>query len=208
MTSDEAEFGRATVVSRETLFRLRAYAALLEKWSPRINLVAPKSLPSLWTRHFLDSAQLLNLAPADARTWCDLGTGAGFPGLVVAALAMEKAPGLAVTLIESDRRKVQFLRTVIRESGIPATLIEGRIEGIPPQMADVVSARALAPLPKLLALAKRHVSDQGLCLFPKGAQHESELTEALEVWRFHCDRMPSATDRDAVILRISELSRA
>lgn len=208
MSADPSAFAARSGVSRETLERLEAYAAILEKWSPRINLVSRATLEDLWTRHFLDSAQLLELAPAEARTWCDLGSGGGFPGLVVAILAAERMPDLAVTLIESDTRKAVFLRTVLRETGAQATVLDRRIEAAPAQAADIVSARALAPLPALLGLAHRHMAVGGIGLFPKGARHAEELRDALELWRFRCETHPSQTDPDAVLLRISELSRA
>ncbi len=195
-------------VSRETQARLQTYAGLLEKWNPRINLVSRATLGALWTRHFLDSAQLLDLAPETTRHWCDLGSGGGFPGLVLAILAPERRPGLRFTLIESDQRKAAFLRTVLRETGAGATVLDSRIEDAPPQTADIVSARALAPLPALLGLAARHLAPQGTGIFPKGVRHEDELRESLELWHFRCEKLPSQTDPDAVILRISELSRA
>ncbi len=195
-------------VSRETQARLQTYAGLLEKWNPRINLVSRNTLGALWTRHFLDSAQLLDLAPETARLWCDLGSGGGFPGLVLAILAPERRPGHHFTLIESDQRKAAFLRTVLRETGAGATILDSRIEDAPPQAADIVSARALAPLPELLGLAARHLAPNGTGIFPKGARHEDELRESLELWQFRCEKLPSQTDPDAVILRISELSRA
>ena len=151
---------------------------------------------------------MLDLAPPDAASWCDLGSGGGFPGLVVAILAAEKRPGLQVTLIEADQRKAAFLRTVLRETGVAAQVIDARIEETPPQSSDVVSARALAPLAALVDLARRHLSPQGVCIFPKGARHAEEIADALELWRFDCETVPSRTDEAAVILKISELSRA
>lgn len=208
MSDGPAAFAAACDVSRETLDRLRTYAGLLEKWNPRINLVSRATLGSLWTRHFLDSAQLLDLAPAGAGHWCDLGSGGGFPGLVIAILGGDRRPGLRVTLIEADRRKAAFLRTVARETGTAATILDARIEAAPAQAADVVSARALAPLAPLLSLADRHLAPGGSALFPKGARYREELREALELWTFRCENLRSQTDPDAVILRISELSRA
>lgn len=208
MTDGEAAFLAAHPVSRETLDRLHLYAALLRKWTPRINLISKGALDELWHRHMRDSAQLMALAPESARTWCDLGSGGGFPGLVVAILARDVRPGLSVTLIEADKRKAAFLRTVNRDVGMDVQVLDERVEAAPPQGADVLSARALAPLPKLLGLARRHLAPDGTALFPKGAQHASEHREALELWRFRCETRSSETDPDAVILSISELSRA
>ena len=208
MTPDQARFLAARNVSRETLERLEAYRALLERWNARINLVARSTLQGFWTRHVLDSIQLLDLAPGDAHTWCDLGSGAGFPGLAVALLAREERPDLSVTLIESDQRKCTFLRTVARETETKVNILANRIETAPPQESCVLSARALAPLPELLQMTARHIAQHGIALFPKGANHDAERREALEIWRFHCETHPSKTDPDAVIFQVSELSRA
>jgi 16S rRNA (guanine527-N7)-methyltransferase len=131
-------FAAAFDVSRETVRRLEAYAALLAHWSPRINLIAPATLADVWTRHIADSAQLLDLAPAEASTWIDLGAGAGLPGLIVAATAAEKRPGLQVRLVESDLRKAVFLNEAIRQTGISATVEAKRIEDLPAAPQDVV----------------------------------------------------------------------
>jgi 16S rRNA (guanine527-N7)-methyltransferase len=156
-------FARRFDVSRETLTRLETYAALLTKWTRRINLVSAASLPDLWHRHIADSAQLLAFRPP-ARLWLDLGSGAGFPGLVVAILT----PDLHVRLVESDQRKCAFLRRVAEDTGTTVDIVPCRIETLPPQSADVISARALAPLTQLLAHAEKHLAPDGIGLFPKG----------------------------------------
>ncbi len=193
-------------VSRETTERLAIHANLLRKWNPKINLVSSDTLEALEARHIEDSAQVLSLAPENARSWVDLGSGAGFPGLVVAALAAERKPALSVALIEADLRKATFLRTVAREAGLQVTVLAERIEEAAPQGADVVSARALAPLPKLLPLAARHMGEGGIGLFHKGARHAEETRAALALWRFRCETVASKTDAAAVIMKISELS--
>lgn len=193
-------------VSRETLDRLHAYVALLEKWNPRINLVARSTLGQVWERHFVDSAQVFGYAPEDAEHWVDLGSGGGFPGLVVATLALEYRPNLRVTLVESDTRKATFLRTVIRELGLNAKVIDKRIEAIEPLGADVLSARALADLSMLLVFSDQHLSEKGTALFPKGATWEKEVLDAQQTWRFSYDRFTSKTEAEAVILRIREVS--
>lgn len=195
-------------VSRETRDRLETYAELLRKWSPRINLVSRASLPDLWERHFEDSAQLFDLGGVSRGRWVDLGSGGGFPGAVVAILAAEAAPDLAVTLIESDGRKAAFLRSVSRETGVPFTTLDRRIEEVPPQAADVLSARALAPLTVLLGHAQRHLAPDGIALFPKGARHETELAEARRDWRFEHEALPSRTEPAAAIYRIGRVARA
>jgi len=189
-------------VSRETIARLEAYEALLHRWSPRINLVAASTLAEARTRHFADSAQLIDLAPPEAGLWADLGSGAGFPGLVIAVLAAEERPGMKVTLVESDARKAAFLAAVLRETGVAANVLTARAEDIAPLGADVVSARALAPLPHLLSLAVRHLAPGGVCLFPKGAGHGAELARARESWSFDLRTHPSRTDPQGVVLEI------
>ena len=137
----------------------------------------------------------------------DVGSGGGFPGLVVAILAAEKAPGLRVTLVDSDLRKAAFLTTVVRELGLNTTVCSERIESLAPLGADVLSARALAPLPQLLAYAARHLAEGGLAILPKGATHERELASALEHWRFSVQKHPSRTDPDAVLLVLGDITR-
>lgn len=195
-------------VSRETMARLKTYAALLKKWNPAINLVAPSTLPQLWMRHIQDSAQIFRLAPPKLHQWCDMGTGGGFPGLVVAILALETDPLREIICIESDLRKATFLRTVARESGVNATVISKRIEEVKPIGAEVVSARALAPLSTLLGYADRHLKPGGTCLFLKGENYRAEVEEALEKWRFELDTYPSKTNPYAVVLKIGDLRRA
>ncbi len=182
--------------------RLERYAALLEKWNPKINLVARSTLETLWDRHFVDSAQVFRHLPEGPRSWADLGSGGGFPGLVIAILAAEKAPDMLVTLVESDTRKAAFLRTVIRETGISVRVMDERIENIPPLHSDVISARALADLSTLLGFAARHLGQGGVALFPKGVNWEKEVREAQQKWRFTCKQFTSETDSGAVILRI------
>lgn len=187
------------------LGRLEALEGLVRRWTARINLVAPSTLPDLWRRHILDSAQLWPLAPEGA-TWADLGAGGGFPGLVIAALAAE-AGTPRVTLIESDRRKCAFLRTAARELALPATVLDTRIEQAAPQAAATVSARALAPLPALLPLVARHLAPDGTALLPKGRDWEAECAAArARGWRFRAEALPSATSGEARILRLRDLA--
>ena len=203
----EADFLRARNVSRETLERLRQYEALLRRWNPAINLVARSTLDQIWSRHFLDSTQLFDLAGSGWAHWADLGSGGGFPGLVVAVLVAEMDPGASVTLIESDQRKAAFLMAAAREIGVTVTVRTDRVESTPPQAADILTARALAPLDKLLAFSDRHLTPTGTALFPKGANHAAELQQALESWRFSYEETPSTTDPQAVVLSIKGISR-
>ncbi len=187
-------------VSRETGDRLEALVSTLERWQNAINLVSRSTLEGVWRRHVLDSAQLKQLVPAEAKTLVDLGSGAGFPGLVVAALR----PDLEVTLIESDARKAAFLGEAARRMMLekPPKIVIGRIEAVPPSPADVITARALAPLGQLLAWADRHRTDTAICLFHKGKGWQAEVTGAMKDWDIPLQTFNSVTDLDAVILRI------
>jgi 16S rRNA (guanine527-N7)-methyltransferase len=200
-----AEFGRAFGVSRETLRRLEIYVELIRQWNKKINLVSPATIDAVWQRHIADSAQLLELAPPRARSWIDLGSGAGLPGIPVAIIAAERQLQLQVTLAESGLRKAAFLHVAVRELGLRATVEARRIESLPPRPFDVVSARALAPLDRLCALAPRFGGPGTVFLFPKGARLDSELTAAARHWHIRAERIPSRTDRQATILKIAEL---
>ena len=195
-------------VSRETLVRLEEYAALLAKWNPVINLVSKSTLPDVWQRHMRDSAQLWPLCPKGARLWVDIGSGGGFPGIVIAILAAELAPEMRVILIESDQRKATFLRTVAQALGLALRVESQRAEDVPPLGADVVSARALTSLSGLLPLAQRHLAENGVAIFPKGQSAAQELTDALELWQFSVTKTPSETDHQAVVLQIRDIARA
>ena len=252
------DFAAAFNVSRETIARLATYEGLLRQWQKAVNLVAPSTLDAVWHRHFADSAQLLPLAPA-ARTWVDLGSGAGFPGLVVAILLAEQllplpmllqhgerdgvrgrdicrrkrlpltltpprkggegtpaAPASPrVTLIESNARKCAFLREVVRQTGISASvavdILSTRIETAATQASlqapDVVSARALAPLDKLLALAAPLFASSTVGLFLKGRDVAAELKAAESLWNFNVELVPSRTEPDGRIVVVRNLER-
>jgi 16S rRNA (guanine527-N7)-methyltransferase len=201
-------FAAAFDVSRETLRALEAYRTLLEHWNRRINLVSRASLPGFWHRHAADSAQLWDHRPPGARRWLDLGSGAGFPGLVIAMLASERQPELQVVLVESDHRKAAFLGAVAAELALAVTIRAERIEALPPQAADVVSARALAPLPRLLDHLDRHRAPGGIGLFLKGEAVHKEIASAAARWRFEHRIHPSRTDPHAAIFEIGALTRA
>lgn len=205
--TEQDSFLALTNVSRETLDRLEAYEALLKKWNPAINLVSASTLTQIWSRHFLDSAQIFALAPTKAGQWADLGSGGGFPGLVVAVIAAEKAPDLSVTLVESDHRKAAFLMTTANALGLKVLVRTGRIEALPELSANVLSARALAPLGDLLGFAERHLGQGGTCLFSKGARWQDELKQAQEMWSFTYETHKSVTDPDAVVLKIEGVKR-
>ena len=195
-------FAKEFDVSRETLERLTEYEFLLKKWNRAINLVARPTLTDVWRRHFADSAQLLRFVPETSRTWIDLGSGAGFPGLVVGIMR----PDLAVTLVESDKRKSVFLSEVARATATNITVINDRIETVT-NRADVVSARALASLPDLLDLASPRLAPGGVALFLKGENVEQELTEANRLWHIALTKHDSLADPRGSILSITDFHR-
>jgi 16S rRNA (guanine527-N7)-methyltransferase len=197
------DFAAATGVSRETIERLSAYAALLVKWQARINLVSAKTIDDLWRRHMLDSAQLLPLLPQGAKSLIDLGSGAGFPGLVLAILGHPE-----VHLIESDQRKCIFLAEAARAAGANPTIHNTRIESLEGLSAAVVTARACAPLDQLLIYAQRFLWHGGNALFLKGAAVEEELAAARKNWQMEVERFPSASAPTGCILRIGQVRRA
>lgn len=192
-------------VSRETVERLNSLVALLCKWNPTINLVSKNTLPDAWNRHIADSAQLYRLGQQGH--WVDIGSGGGFPGIVIAILAAESQTH-AVTLIESDQRKATFLRTASRELNLNVSVLAQRIEDAPPQSADTLSARALAPLPKLLMFAQRHLMPDGIALFPKGATWREEVEAARQTFHFDLSTYPSATEPSGAILAVKAITNA
>jgi len=193
-------------VSRETLQKLRAFEELVQKWSPRINIVSRHDLPHLFERHILDSAQLVALSDRPEH-WMDLGSGGGFPGIVVAILLSEARPASRVTLVESDKRKCAFLAAAKRQLELSVEIIPRRIEDLEPMGATTMSARALARLDRLIELASRHIADDGVALFLKGKDWKNELVEAKRKWSFDCDVVESITDPKAAVLRIRNILR-
>lgn len=183
-------------------------AELLVKWNKSVNLVSNATLPSLKDRHIADSAQLVTHMPPGVRSWVDLGTGGGFPGLVVAIILAETNPSVAVTLIEADQRKSAFLREAARSLKVDVRVIAERIESCPVQNADIVSARALAPLPVLLGYAYRHLTEGGTALLLKGAGVADELRDARRHWTFRADLLQSRTSAEGCVLRIQDLCHA
>jgi 16S rRNA (guanine527-N7)-methyltransferase len=191
-------------VSRETGDKLAQLAAELRRWQAIKNLVSSSTLDDVWSRHIADSLQLARLAP-EARIWVDLGSGAGFPGLVV-ALAISDRPGAHVHLVESNGRKCAFLRHAARLTGVPVTLHEARVEAVVAGFAgtvEVVTARAVAPLAQLLSWSQELLKSGAVGLFPKGRYAAAELTEAEKSWRFKAELLPSRTDSEARIVRVT-----
>jgi 16S rRNA (guanine527-N7)-methyltransferase len=181
---------------------LEAFAGLLQKWNTRINLVSQSDAPVLWERHIEDSLQLTPLIPDRTTSAIDLGCGAGFPGLILCI-----ATGIQFDLIESDQRKAAFLREAARITQAPARIHACRIEAARIEAASLITARALAPLPKLLALAAPFLTEDGICLFPKSEKADQEIAEASAAWTMQIERHISQTDRSGVILRISGVKR-
>lgn len=208
LAKDRARALELTPVSRETEIRLDRFADLLVTWQNRINLIAPSTLPNLWTRHIADSLQLLTLVEAPM-LWVDVGSGGGFPGLIVACALAEK-PGAEIHLVESNQKKAAFLREAARVTGVPARVHAVRIEDFAAQFSgqpDVVSARALAPLKELLSEAYPLLKTGAKGLFPKGQDVEAELTEASKYWRFEYDLVPSLTSPNGQIVVIRSLAK-
>lgn len=197
MSYSVEDFQKEMNVSRETLEKLQQYDALLVKWQKKINLVGPNTMADRWRRHFLDSAQLITLIPENAKILVDMGSGAGFPGLVLAIMS-----GLEFHMIESDLRKCLFMREVVRTTGINVTVHNKRLEKVEGIKADVVSARALASLSKLLDYANPFLKDDSICIFPKGKRIEEELTELKYVWHIKEHQLTSKSDDEGTILVI------
>lgn len=193
-------------VSRETMDKLAGFADLVEKWTVKINLISKTSIPHLWERHILDSLQVFNLAPTGGH-WVDLGSGGGFPGIVVAILTQATEIPHKVTLVESDHRKCAFLRSAIRELCLDAVVLSERIEKTPPLEADVLSARALTELSGLLNFASLHMKSEGTALFPKGERWKAEHAHAQAMWSYQCETITSKTNSAAAILKIKGINR-
>ena len=211
MTADNA-YARlqdvAGPVSRETFERLQAFERVFQKWAQRINLVAPSTLSEVWERHILDSAQVVKLG-GDAKKWLDVGSGGGFPGLIIGSMIAERQ-GASIDLVESNRKKSGFLQAVVGELGLPAKVHSKRIEDVHEiiKTPEILSARALAPLPLLLQLSAPWLESGTVALFHKGRDYRQEIEDSAHQWRFDLVEHPSLTDAQGVILEIRNLSRA
>ncbi|HEX3430124.1 MAG TPA: 16S rRNA (guanine(527)-N(7))-methyltransferase RsmG [Rhizomicrobium sp.] len=201
------EFRQAANVSRETLARLKAFVGLLKDWNQRHNLVSQRSLEDVWRRHVWDSAQLADFVPHEARSLVDLGSGAGFPGVVLAILLRER-PGFRTALYEATRKKCEFLRAAVLQTEVAAEVVNGRIEDAPPESFDVVAARACAPLSQLLLYAARFQGARTRNLFLKGQNVGAELTEAHKYWKMQVAKHPSRSDPSGTILVVESLGHA
>jgi len=195
-------------VSRETFERLVAFEQLFLKWNRSINLAAPSTLDDVWGRHILDSAQLARIAP-QAKRWVDLGSGGGFPGLVLAFLLVER-DGASIDLVESNRKKASFLQAVIGQFGLPARVVARRIDDSYALVSapEIVTARALAALPALLDLSAPWLTKGSRALFHKGRDYRAEVEESTHRWAFDLVEHPSMTDAHGVILEVTDLRTA
>jgi 16S rRNA (guanine527-N7)-methyltransferase len=202
--TDAESFAAATGAAPAAVRDLVRYRELLEDWNGKMNLVGPSALAEYWPRHVYDSAQLHLLRP-EARVWADLGAGAGFPGLVLAIL-LKDAPGAQVHLVESLQKRCRFLQAVVDELELPATVHAERAESLK-LYVDIVTARACAPLPRLLGYAEPYLDRGAVGLFLKGQDVVSELTEATKSWIFKAETVPSLSSATGRVLEVKELSR-
>jgi 16S rRNA (guanine527-N7)-methyltransferase len=195
-------------VSRETFEKLKAFETVFRKWAQRINLVAPSTLNEVWERHILDSAQVVKLG-GDAKKWLDIGSGGGFPGLIIGSMVAERS-GATIDLVESNRKKTGFLQAVIGELALPAKVHSKRIEDVHAviKAPEILSARALAPLPLLLELSAPWLETGTVALFHKGRDYRQEIEDSAHQWRFDLVEHQSLTDAQGVILEIRNLRRA
>lgn len=200
MISEKEQFIKLTQAPREAVEKLDLYAELLGEWNQKFNLVAPSTIPHTWSRHFLDSAQLSPMIPKDAGILADLGSGAGFPGLVLSIVGIGH-----IHLIESTGKKADFLRTVIEKLNLNAVVHQCRVEDLENFKADIITARALAPLKDLLFLASPLAKKNTICLFLKGQKADVELTEAKKYWMFDCVKTQSLSDASGSVLAIRNL---
>ncbi len=199
------QFAEAANVSRETLGHLKLYVGLLTEWNAQHNLVSAGSLADVWRRHIWDCAQIARFVPPEAQTLVDLGAGAGLPGLVLAEMLRGK---VRVTLFEATTKKCRFLEAAAAAMQLDVAVRNLRIEDAPAEKFDVITARAMAPLPKLIRLSQKFVGKGSVCLFRKGQNVESELTEARKSWKLKARKHQSLSDPSGTVLEIRELQYA
>jgi len=192
-------------VSRETIEKLDAFLGLVTKWNSAINLVSGPSLKNGWERHILDSAQLSLLSEGRRGLWVDIGSGGGFPGLVLAIIFHGAGRDIQMRLVESDERKCAFLREASRRMQVPVEVCCERVEGMAPQGADILSARAFAPMDKILSIAKLHLRDGGVAILPKGKSFADEIAVAKRSWVFEVEERPSFIEPEAMVLIVGNI---
>ena len=194
-------------VSRETFDKLKHYQSMLIEWQSKFNLVSSSTLDDAWNRHFLDSVQLFQYIPNQAKVLYDFGSGAGFPGMVLAIMANEKMPDLQVSLIESTTKKTLYLNAVKSKTNANVTILNDRIENLQLPKADVITSRAMASLTELLGYAYKFCKKESVCIFPKGKKYAEELSEAHKRWKFKCRIVASTQSDEGKILIINNLSK-
>lgn len=194
-------------VSRETVAKLKAYEALVKEWNEKFNLISKSSVENIWQRHILDSVQLCQFISKEDKILCDLGSGAGFPAIVLAIISEQSFPDLKVYMVESIGKKAMFLNEVISKLNLSAEVIHDRIEKIKLKNIDIITSRALAALPKLLEYAAPLSKQNTKFVFPKGTSWEEEVKNAKQHWSFECDAVQSQTEENAKILFIKNIGR-
>ena len=192
-------------VSRETLNSFCEYESLLSKWNKKINLVSKNTLIDIWDRHFLDSGQIIKYVDASGKAWVDVGSGAGFPGLVVALLLRDRKIECDLTLVEKNTKKVFFLNEVIRNLNLKVKVVNNCIDCIEPLNADILTARAFSELKDLIQIANQHRKEKGICLFLKGENYKLELDKTLNYWFFDYDVFDSLSNSSGKIIRVKKI---
>ncbi len=195
-------------VSRETCDLLRLYYDMLVSWNKKINLVSRKSIKTTWNRHFLDSAQLWLYLPQKANKWLDFGSGAGFPGLVIAFISKELKPDLKIVLVEKNKKKALFLNEVVNKIGLNVEILSNNVELIRPQRADVITSRAFGKLDHLLKISYKHQNKDTTALFPKGINFTEEIIISKKKWSYELERIKNIIDSNSFILKIRKLTFA
>lgn len=194
-------------VSRETMNRLKAYEASLHEWQNRMNLVSKNSLENAWKRHFLDSMQIFSFLPTEGVVY-DFGSGAGFPGMVLAIMANEKTPYLKFKLVESIKKKTLYLNEVKKISGLSnVEIVNNRIEDIPAEPATAITSRAMASLTSLLGYAQKFCTSKTKCIFLKGKSYRDEIEEAKKLWKFNLEVLPNQESDEGVILIVKDIKK-
>jgi len=199
------EFIKSLNVSRETLKGFYEYKTLLSKWNEKINLVSKNTLVDIWERHFLDSGQIIEHVEASGKRWVDVGSGAGFPGLVVALLLRDRKIDCDLVLVEKNSKKGFFLNEVIRKLNLSVEVVNENIDTLEPLNADILTARAFSELNNLIEIAFRHRKKEGICLFLKGENYRMELDKTLNYWFFDYDIIDSLSSSSGKIIRVKKI---
>jgi len=199
------EFVKSLNVSRETLNGFYEYETLLTKWNEKINLVSKNTLVDIWERHFLDSGQIIKHVEVSGKRWVDVGSGAGFPGLVVALLLRDRKIDCDLVVVEKNSKKVFFLNEVIRKLNLSVEVVNDKIDNLEPLNADILTARAFSELNNLIEIAFRHRKKEGICLFLKGENYRMELDKTLNYWFFDYDIIDSLSSSSGKIIRVKKI---